>query len=171
MMNGCRFWLWLTFSAAALSAEAADEREWGAIGKADAEGWLEPVKLPDGEDRVLAVFDGRTRGVVTDAVGYVRGEFEFDPAEMAKKPGGYIELYLDGVKGMLNGNYNRSYPVDGRVVTRSIPVMDRGTRAVWGVLKPDGESERVAPLRGRLVSTAFTAVLRLKSVCFLISFC
>lgn len=159
-MNGCRFCLGLVFSAAALSVWAVDEREWGAIGKADAAGWLEPLALPKGEDRVLAEFDGKIKGVVTDAVGYVRGEFEFDPAEMAKKPGGYIELYLDGVKGMLNGNYNRSCPVDGRVVTRSIPVMDRGTRAVWGVLKPDGESERVAPLRGRLVSTAFTAVLR-----------
>ena len=160
-MNICRFGFWLALSAASFTAAAVDEREWGAIGKADAAGWLEPLTLPKGEDRVLAEFDGKIKGVVTNAVGYVRGEFEFDPAKMARKPGGYVEFYLDGVKGMLNGSYNRSCPADGKVVTRGILAMDHGTKATWGVLKPDGERERVAPLRGRLVSTSLTAALRL----------
>ena len=144
----------------AVSLHALDAREWGEIGKADAEGWAVPAKLPKGEDRVLAECEGMPKGRVANVTGYVRSEFDFDPADMGKKPGGYVELYLKGLKGMVNGNYNRKYPADGKVVTEKVLVMDFGTEAAFGVLKSDGEPKKVNPLRSRLVSTAMTAVLR-----------
>ena len=59
-----------------------DGREWGDIGKADAAGWCAPIKLPKGEDRVLAEYDGMPKGRVKNVTGYVHSEFEFDPADM-----------------------------------------------------------------------------------------
>lgn len=141
-------------------AEAADEREWGDVGKAEAMGWYEPSALPAGRDRVVAEYEGKTFAKAMNVTGYVRAEFEFDPADMAKKPGGYVELHLRGVNGMVNGNYNRKYPADGKVATKGVLVMDPGTEASFGVLKEASAAEKVTPLRCRLVSTELTAVLR-----------
>ena len=141
----------------AFSLYALDAKEWGEIGKADAEGWAVPAKLPKGEDRVLSECEGMPKGRVGNVTGYIRSEFDFDPADMGKKPGGYVELYLKGLKGMVHGNYNRKYPADGKVVTERVLVMDAGTEAAFGVLKPDGEPKKVTPLKSRLVSTAMTA--------------
>ena len=145
---------------AACAALAVDEREWGDIGKAEAMGWSEPLPLPNGRDRVLAEYSGKTWAKATNVTGYVRAEFEFAPEDMEKKPGGYVELHLRGVKGMVNGNYNRSCPADGKVSTKRLLVMDPGTQASFGVLKEASAKEKVPPLRCRLISSEMTAVLR-----------
>ena len=150
----------LCVGLAACAALAVDEREWGDIGKAEAMGWCVPSTLPDGRDRVLAEYSGKTWAKATNVTGYVRAEFEFAPEDMEKKPGGYVELYLRGVKGMVNGNYNRSYPADGKVSTKRLLVMDPGTQASFGVLKEASAKEKVHPLCCRLISTEMTAVLR-----------
>ncbi len=142
----------------ACAAETEDD-EWGDIGKADAEGWLLPARLPEGADRTLAECDGFPEGRVKGVSGYVWAEFFFDPASMERKPGGYAELHLKGVKGMLNGVYNRDCPADGHVVTKKMLVMEEGTEASFGVLKPDEAKDRERPIRSRLVSTSLTAVL------------
>ena len=141
-------------------AIAADEREWGEIGKAEAMGWNEPLTLPTGRERVVAEHVGKTWAQVMNVTGRVRAEFEFAPADMAKKPGGYVELHLRGVKGMVNGNYNRSYPADGRVSTKDLFVLDSGTKASFGVLKEASAKEKTPPLRSRLISSEMTAALR-----------
>ncbi len=147
----------------AATAFAADEREWGDVGKADAAGWLSPVELPSGEDRVLAECAGIPKERVKGVTGRIWAEFFFDPASMAKKPGGYVELFVDGVRGMANGAYNRDCPADGHVVTKKILVMEDGSEASFGVLKPDSAAEREIPAKCRLVSTELTAVLRFPS--------
>ena len=145
---------------AAVDAVALDIREWGEIGKVDANGWAMPLVLPKGADRVLAETDGFPKSRVKNVSGYIRAEFDFDPADVCRKPGGYVELYLGNVKGMINGAYNRSCPESGKVVTKKILVMDEGTFGSFGVLKPDSEKEKVKPVRSRLVATEMTAVLR-----------
>jgi hypothetical protein len=155
-----RYLFILCAGLAVCAGKGADEREWGEIGKAEVMGWNEPAALPRGNERVVAAYAGKTWAKATNVTGYVRAEFEFDPADMAKKPGGYVELHLHGVKGMVNGNYNRDYPADGKVFTKGLLVLDPGTEASFGVLKVSSAKEKTPPLRCRLISTELTAVLR-----------
>lgn len=158
----------LAISTAALAASVfadrsggaglnAEEREWGAIGKALAAGWFDPLPLPEAKPRLLGtlsserMFSCRVDGGVLKAVF----DLELSEGDKAKGARAYIEAY-DGF-GYRLGRYAED--LGRHVETRPLVIVESGEKVSMAFAA--GKAKGVCTgVHGKLFVTPFPVVPR-----------